>query len=490
VALLSAVLSLGVPSVTSAAPILTVAGTGSFGYSGDGVPATTATLNFPTAAVPTSDGGFLIADSVNNRVRKVSPAGIIATVAGDGIQGRNGEGIPATSADIYPSDVAPTGDGGFLIAEQEANRVRKVSAAGLIYTVAGSGHGSGIGTAGDGIAAATAQLQAPSSVAPTSDGGFLIADYLNYRVRKVSAAGIISSVAGTGGGTYNGDGSAASVAVAPFAVATTGDGGFLIAEPDYGLVRRVSSAGIVSTVAGTLTQGYNGDGIPAKAAQLNSPRSVAPTSDGGVLIGDTGNNLVRKVSSTGIISTVVGTGAKGYNGNGIEATAAQLSIPRGVAPTSDGGFLIADYGNALVRKVQPSAVPPVPPEFTIASTTVQRSKRKKRTGKTTGVILLDLIAPAPGSFAASATFQVKSRRRGQLRSTEAVAKQRTLQYGTGSATVTQPGHVPLTVNPSGSARRALRTHRSLLVSVQTTYRRADGASISKDSVVKVRTPPT
>src|SRR5207248_223189 len=136
----------------------------------------------------------------------------------------------------------------------------------------------------------------------------------------------------------------------PFGVATTADGGFLIADQSNS-IRRVSPAGTITTVAGSGTSGFSGDGGPATAAQLNAPSGVAATADGGFLIADFNNNRIRRVSSAGTITTVAGSGTSGFSGDGGPATAAQLNFPRGVAATADGGFVIADTGNSRIRHV-------------------------------------------------------------------------------------------------------------------------------------------
>ncbi|MEK6252036.1 MAG: hypothetical protein AABM43_08865, partial [Actinomycetota bacterium] len=299
-------------------------------------------------------GGYLIADFANHRIRKVSATGIISTVAGT-TSGFSGDGGPATAAQLNtPLGVAPTADGGYLIADFANHRIRKVSAAGIISTVAGT---TSFGLSGDGGPATAAQLNNPQGVAPTADGGFLIADRGNSRIRKVSAAGIISTVAGTTAG-FSGDGGPATAAQLndPSGVAPTADGGFLIADLSNHRIRQVSAAGIINTVAGTTSFGLSGDGGPATAAQLNGPIGVAPTPDGGFLIADFSNSRVRKVSAAGIISTVAGT-TEGLSGDGGPATAAQLDHPAGVAPAPDGGFLIADQGNHRIRRVEGKPAP-------------------------------------------------------------------------------------------------------------------------------------
>ena len=331
--------------------ITRVAGTGAPANTGDDGPATEAQLQEPTGVAVTPDGGFLIADALNNEVRKVSTAGVISRVAGTGTPGNTGDDGPATEAQLHePVGVAVTADGGFLITDALNNVVRKVSTAGVISRVAGTGI---VGNTGDDGPATEAQLNRPFGVAVTSDGGFLIADALNNEVRKVSAAGVISRVAGTGTPGNTGDDGPATEAQLhePVGVAVTAEGGFLITDALNNVVRKVSAAGVISRVAGTGIVGNTGDDGPATEAQLNRPFGVAVTSDGGFLIGDTFNNEVRKVSAAGVISRVAGTGIVGNTGDDGPATEAQLNKPFGMAVTADGGFLIADVVNNEVRKV-------------------------------------------------------------------------------------------------------------------------------------------
>jgi NHL repeat-containing protein len=362
------VVAVAVPGAAQAATnhIFTVAGTGSADYSGDGGPATAAELSFVGGVTATSDGGFLIADTDNHRIRRVSPAGIITTVAGAGTSGFSGDGGPATSAQLsVPIDVTETADGGFLIVDQFNHRIRRVSPGGTISTVAGVGTG---GFSGDGGPATAAQLNVPAGIAVTADGGFLIADHLNDRIRRVSPGGTISTVAGVGPGGFSGDGGPATAAQmeGPTGVAVTADGGFLIADQFNSRIRRVSPGGIISTVAGVGAGGFSGDGGPATAAHLFAPTGVEATADGGFLIADQVNSRIRRVSPSGIITTVAGSASAGFAGDGGLATAAQLNTPTGVAVTADGGFLIADVVNNRVRFVDadlrgPAAGPQGPP---------------------------------------------------------------------------------------------------------------------------------
>lgn len=276
----------------------------------------------------------------------------IFTVAGTGVPGFAGDGGRATTADLhYPGDVEPTADGGYLIADYSNRVVRRVSATGKIRTVAGT-PGVG-GYAGDGGQATAALLSGPTAVIETRDGGFLIADSTNHCVRKVSATGIITTVAGTGVAGSRGDGGPATSARLrkPGGVAVASDKSLLIADSGNDRIRRVASDGTITTVAGTGTRGYSGDGGPATRAQLYVPLGLVATPDGGFLFADKANHAVRWVSSGGTIATVAGRGAVGFSGDGGRATSAQLAGPSDVALLPTGGFLIADTSNHVIRRV-------------------------------------------------------------------------------------------------------------------------------------------
>jgi len=365
------VLSAGValPQEASAAgtgTISTIAGSDSFGdFTGDGGPAPAAALNEPLGVAVMPDGGYLIADAGNDRVRRVFADGTIRTVAGTGWFGDSGDGGPATAASFKdPIGVAVLPDGSFLIADAGAGRVRRVSPTGIITTVAGNGTR---GFSGDGGPATAAEIFDPNGLAVLPDGGFLIADG-DYVVRRVFPDGTITTVAGTGVQGFSGDGGPATAAQLnlPYSVAVTPDGGFLIADSGNRRVRRVSPTGIITTVAGTGVPGSSGDGGAATAAQLNDPTGLATTPDGGFLIADFFGNRVRRVLPTGVISTLAGTGnlAVFRNGDGGPATAANIDLPFAVALTPSGGFVFSEEGNAAVRFVDSAFAGAVPPAAT------------------------------------------------------------------------------------------------------------------------------
>jgi trimeric autotransporter adhesin len=336
--------------VSTSGIITTVAGNGSFGYGGDGGPATSAQINSSYGVAVDSAGNLFIADTYNERIRKVSTSGIIATVAGNGSLGYSGDGGQAAAAELdNPYGVAVDSAGNLFIADTYNHRIRKVSASGIIATVAGNGS-SGYG--GDNGSATSAQLNYPSSVTIDSAGSLFIADSNNHRIRKVSTSGIITTVAGNGSSGYSGDsGSATSAQLNyPYGVVVDFAGNLFISDGDNHRIRKVS-LGIITTVAGNGSYGYSGDSGPATSAQLYYPNGVAVDSAGNLFIADESNNCIRKVSASGIITTVAGNGSYGYSGDGGPATSAQLYYPTGVAVDSAGNLFIADYYNSRIRKV-------------------------------------------------------------------------------------------------------------------------------------------
>jgi hypothetical protein len=337
--------------------ITRVAGTtGTSGGGGDDGPATHAQLDTPFGVAVTADGGFLIADSGNHVVRRVTADGVISRVAGTpGVSGSSGDGGPATDAQLFfPFSVAVTSDGGFLIADAGNDVVRKVSAAGVITRVAGI---TGVvGSTGDDGLATDAALNLPAAVAVADDGGFLIAEAAGNVVRKVSPAGVITRVVGTTGatGSSGDDGPATDVQLnTPTGIAILPDGGFLIVDSGNQVVRRVGADGVIKRVAGTIgVTGSAGDDGAATSATLFFPFTVAVPTDGGFLLSDFNNSVVRRVGADGVIKRVAGIiGVTGSAGDDGPATRATLQFPVGLAVTPDGGFLIADRGNHVIRKV-------------------------------------------------------------------------------------------------------------------------------------------
>ncbi|MGD0778292.1 MAG: hypothetical protein ABSC05_36380 [Candidatus Solibacter sp.] len=340
-------------SVSSAGIITTLSGVvGSYGLSGDGV-ANTLTMLAPFSVAADSSGNLYVAEFGTNRIRKIDTSGNITTAIGDGNQGFAGDGGPPAKVEMtLPTGVAVDSSGNLYFADSLNNRIRKLSGS-TVNTIAGNGV---LSHSGDGGAPTAAQLNAPQGVAVDTAGNLYIADTSNNVVRRVSG-GVISNFAGTGTAGSSGDGGAASGAQlnGPQGLAVDTAGNLYIADTQNSRVRKVAN-GTISTVAGGSTAGFGGDGGAATSAQLNAPMGVAVDAAGNLYIAEFSNNRVRKVSSNGIISTLAGNGITGFSGDGGLATGAQLNGPRGVAVDSLGNVYIADTNNNCVRQVAPSGV--------------------------------------------------------------------------------------------------------------------------------------
>jgi len=337
--------------VSAAGTITTVAGNGTAGYAGDGGPATGAELNGPYGVAVDSSGNIYIGDTSNLRVRKVDGSGNITTYAGNGSYGFSGDGGPATSAGVYqPGGLAFDLAGNLYIADTGNNRIRKVSAAGIISTAAG---GPVQGYAGDGGAATGAELFSPYGVGVDANGDLYIGDYGNARIREVSAAGTIDTL--VGGGVGDGGPGVFGAFNQPSGVVRDEAGNTYIADSYNNRVRKVAASGTITTVAGTGLAGYSGDGGAAASAQLNTPQSVALDGSGNLYITDSENYRVRKVDTSGNITTFAGNGTCcGSTGDGGKAVNAQIGIPYGVAVDASGDVYISDINNNVVRVVGPS----------------------------------------------------------------------------------------------------------------------------------------
>ena len=335
--------------------ISTVAGDGSQGYSGDGGPAASAQLNLfgPSGVAVDAAGNVYLTD--RNRIRKVARSGIITTIAGNGSYGYSGDGGPATTAQLYtPSGVAVDSAGNLFIADYGNHRIRKVATDGIITTVAGNGS---IGYSGDGGPAASAQLSYLSGLAVDAAGNLYLAEYANNRIRKVATNGIITTIAGNGAGGYSGDGGPAMSAqlLYPLGAAVDSAGNLYIADWGNGRIRKVTTGGIITTIAGNGSWGYSGDGGPTASAQLLFPSSVTVDAKGNWYISDFGNYRIRKVATNGIITTVAGNGSQGYSGDGGPATSAQISS-NGVAVDAAGNLYLDDYDHFRIRKVAANGI--------------------------------------------------------------------------------------------------------------------------------------
>ncbi|MBS1828547.1 MAG: hypothetical protein JST93_24790 [Acidobacteria bacterium] len=432
--------------ITPDGRIFTVAGTGAFGYSGDGGLASNATLGKVTSLAFDSAGNLFLADSSNQRVRKINPAGIITTFAGNGVAAFQGDGGPAASASVSnPYGVVVDSLDNLYIADSFNHRVRKVTPAGIITTVASISTPEGVavdnqgnllvlengvylraispagvistvagngtrGLSGDTGLATSAQLFAPQGLAVDASGGIFVSDGANDRVRRIHTDGRIFPSAGGGISIADGQPATSALLSIPFGAAADGAGNLYIADAGHSIVRKVTPAGIISTIAGSLQRGYSGDGgpaalarfdslwdlaldnagnlfitdgprlrkispsgiittvagngslgyssdgVPAISASINAIVSVAPDNAGNLFISDSTTHRIRKISTDGMLTTVAGNGAPAFSGDGGLATRASLAHPQGIAVDAQGNIYIADTGNHRIRKVLPDGV--------------------------------------------------------------------------------------------------------------------------------------
>lgn len=278
-------------------------------------------------------------------------AQIISTVAGNGVNNYNGDSIQAINASLNsPRGLAIDNLGNVYIADAQNNRVRKVNKSGIITTIVGNGIA---GYTGDSGLAINAQISWPASLTLDHSGNLFISDGRNHVIRKVNTNGIITTIAGNGLGGYSGDSGLATNATIgnPEGLAIDSLGNLYIADEGNNVIRMVNTSGIITTIAGNGTRGYSGDGIIATLAQLNQPSDIALNALGGIYIADQANNRIRFVDNCGIIKTIAGNGVIGFSGDSGLATAASLSSPIGIALDDQGNVYFTDYHNDRIRKV-------------------------------------------------------------------------------------------------------------------------------------------
>lgn len=334
---------------TYAQYISTVAGTGTAGYSGDGGPATAAKTTQLSYIAIDKHGNFYISDWYNNCVRRVDTMGIITTVAGTGVAGYNGDGAQATASKLnYPMGLAIDTNNNLYIVDQNNYRVRMVNSSGLISTVVGTGVA---GFSGDGGPATAAKLVAPIGLACHPMGGLIMGDA--ERIRTISASGIINTIAGTGISGFSGDGGMAAAAkiFGPSDFAYDAAGNLYFSDENNHRIRKITPTGIISTVAGTGTAGFSGDGGPASSAKIFAPVGLVLDTNGVLYFADNHNNRIRRIDASGNISTIAGTGGMGFSGDGGLAIAATLFYPIGMRMNTSGQLFFAENGNRRVRKL-------------------------------------------------------------------------------------------------------------------------------------------
>ena len=358
---------------SSAQVVVTVAGTGIHQTTGDGGPAICAGVLYPTNVATDAVGNLYITTS--NSVRMVSAAtGIITTVTGGDGYGDNGDGGPAVNAALkFPYGICIDGSGNIYVSEYSGHCVRKITAAtGIITTICGNGTA---GYSGDGGPATSAALNTPEGICVDATGNIYIADSKNSRIRKITAAtGIITTIGGTGSSSYSGDNGPAVNAGIPYPVSVCVDKAGNVYESEANStvtcrVRKIDGVtGIITTIAGNSSYAYSGDGGLAVNASLFDPTGICVDGVGNVYIEEYDDSRIRKVDAvTGIITTIAGTGTNGYSGDGGAATSARFNNPLGICLDPVGNLYVADNQNLVVRKIYLTGAPPttVPSQATI-----------------------------------------------------------------------------------------------------------------------------
>ncbi len=428
---------------------------------GDGGPATKASMNLPSAIAVDVSGDLFIAQKANSAIRRVdAKTGIITTVAGNGTDGFGGDGGPATEAELgNPQGVAVDATGSILIADTSNNRIRKVdSVTGDINTIAGNGTG---GFGGDGGPASSAILNTPQGLAFDAAGDLFFIDTGNYRVRRVDAkTGTITTVAGNGTRGFGGDGGPATSAMfnfigfgVPPQVAIDAADNVYVADQFNQRIRRVDAkTGIITTVAGIFAQGFGGDGGPATSAELSDPSGILVDPSGNFYIGDNDNNRVRFVAgTTGIISTIAGNGGLG---DGQSATNASLFFPHGVA-VAGGNILIADSGNTLIRHVSAAGV---------IATISGQDYIFEYTGDGGPAVNATLNSPVGVTADASGNLFIADLNNNVIRRIDAASGVITTVAGTGTAGFTGDGGLATNASLNSPSAVALDTAENIFIS--------------------------
>jgi trimeric autotransporter adhesin len=327
--------------------IYTFAGTGSPGFSGDGGSALSAQIANPVGIAIDLAGNFYFCDSGNKLIRKIDASGIITTIGGGGTS--TVEGVPATTA-IFGSISAITVDalGTVYFTETAPDRVRKISPSGIVNTIAGS---AAQGFSGDGGPAISATLYNPSGITVDAAGNIYISDSGNNRIRMINTAGIINTIAGIGTNGFSGDGGQASLAqlYSPAGIILGTSGKIIFADLSNHRIREINSSGIINTIAGNGSPGYSGDSGPATSAQLRNPLHLVLDVAGNLYFTESWFSIIRKVDNSNLISTASGSAGIGYAGDGGPASSAKLSGPAGIVMDASGNLYFADSGNHRIR---------------------------------------------------------------------------------------------------------------------------------------------
>lgn len=336
--------------VTSAGVVTTLAGTAGVFGSADGT-GTAASFTLPTGLAVDGAGNLYVADSVNGTIRKITSAGVVTTLAGTpGVIG-SADGTGTSASFNYPFGLAVDGAGNVCVADTYNGTIRVVTSAGVVTTLAGTARVTG---SADGTGAA-ASFRQPFGLAADGAGNLYVADTGNNTIRKITAAGVVTTLAGTAGATGSADGTGAAASFSePFGVAVDSAGNAYVADSSNNTIRKITSAAAVSTLAGAVPVSGNADGAGASAT-FSSADGLAADSAGNVYVADTGNNTIRKVTPSGVVTTLAGAPGTAGSADGTGALA-RFSSPSGIAVDGADNLYVADTGNNTIRKITPAGV--------------------------------------------------------------------------------------------------------------------------------------
>ncbi len=377
--------------------VTTVSGTGSASFSGDGSPCLTATMNAPVTVVSDAAGNLLITDCSNYRIRKITLAtGVISTLAGVGSGGFSGDGGPATAAQVnFASGVWEGPSGNIYLSDRDNHRIRMINTSGTITTVVGTGSP---GYTGDGGPATAATLNSPGRVYFDPSGNMYISDRGNYCVRKVNTSGVITTLLGRGSAGFSGDGGAATSAQIniPYCLTTDASGDFYLADLYNYRVRKVNSSGVVTSPYGTGSATFSGDGGAASSAGIAGPEGLDFDAAGNFYIGCYSDNRIRVINTSGTINTFAGTGSAGFSGDGGPATAASFNLPGGIFVRRNAMY-VADQYNNRIRRIGFTNL--TPPSFTAGATaTLAVCENASATAINTQLAILDSDEYQPETY--------------------------------------------------------------------------------------------
>ena len=331
-------------NATTNVVVTTLAGSGARGFT-DGT-GTAASFKEPAGVTVDSSGNLYVADCNNQRIRKITPAGVVTTLAGNNVEGSiDGTGTAASFDE--PVGIAVDSSGTLYVTDTITQNVRKITSAGVVTTLAGSG---AIGSA-DGTRTAASFYQ-PNGVAIDSSGNVYVADSNNHKIRKITSTGVVTKFAGSGAiGSADGTGTAASF-YGPVGITIDSSGNVYVADMGNNKIRKITPAGVVTTLAGSGSQGaVDGKGV---AASFKTPLGIAVDSGGNLYVADSGNNKIRKITPAGVVTTLAGSGLKSsVDGT---ATSASFSNPGGVAVDSSGNVYVSDQDTHKIRKIVVGAV--------------------------------------------------------------------------------------------------------------------------------------